>query len=172
MFLINSDNVYLWEEYIYGTLAHEYQHMIHWYTDRNESTWMNEGFSMLAELLNGYDIGGHDYSYLVNTDIQLTDWGDEVGSNSPYYGASFLYMAYFLDRFGEDVTKAVVAHPENSMESIDLVMNEMGIRDPLTGRSSPQMRSSPIGRSQTCCWTPPWGTAAMIMAITTRSRLP
>ncbi len=133
MFLINSDNVYLWEEYIYGTLAHEYQHMIHWYTDRNESTWMNEGFSMLAELLNGYDIGGHDYSYLVNTDIQLTDWGDEVGSNSPYYGASFLYMAYFLDRFGEDVTKAVVAHPENSMESIDLVMNEMGIRDPLTG---------------------------------------
>ncbi|HCU56998.1 MAG TPA: hypothetical protein DF984_02005 [Anaerolineaceae bacterium] len=133
MFLINSDNVYLWEEYIYGTLAHEFQHMIHWYTDRNESTWMNEGFSMLAELLNGYDIGGHDYSYLVNTDIQLTDWGDEVGSNSPYYGASFLYMAYFLDRFGEDVTKAVVAHPENSMESIDLVMNEMGIRDPLTG---------------------------------------
>jgi hypothetical protein len=133
MFLINSDNVYLWEEYIYGTLAHEFQHMIHWYTDRNEATWMNEGFSMLAELLNGYDIGGHDYSYLVNTDIQLTDWGDEVGSNSPYYGASFLYMAYFLDRFGEDVTKAVVANPDNSMESIDLVMNAMDIRDPLTG---------------------------------------
>ena len=133
MFLINSDNVYLWEEYIYGTLAHEYQHMIHWYTDRNESTWMNEGFSMLAELLNGYDIGGHDYSYLVNTDIQLTDWGDEVGSNSPYYGSSFLFMAYFLDRFGEDVTKAVVAHPDNSMESINLVMKEMDIRDPLTG---------------------------------------
>ena len=133
MFLINSDNVYLWEEYIYGTLAHEFQHMIHWYTDRNESTWMNEGFSMLAELLNGYDIGGHDYSYLVNTDIQLTDWGDEVGSNSPYYGSSFLFMAYFLDRFGEDVTKAVVAHPDNSMESINLVMKEMDIRDPLTG---------------------------------------
>ena len=133
MFLINSDNVYLWEEYIYGTLAHEYQHMIHWYTDRNESTWMNEGFSMLAELLNGYDIGGHDYSYLVNTDIQLTDWGDDVGSNSPYYGASFLFMTYFLDRFGEDASKALVAHPDNSMESINLVLKELDIRDPLTG---------------------------------------
>jgi hypothetical protein len=134
MFLINSDNVYLWEEYIYGTLAHEFQHMIHWYTDRNEATWMNEGFSMLAELLNGYDIGGHDYSYLRQTDLQLTDWGDDVGSNSPYYGASFLFMTYFLDRFGEDASKALVAHPDNSMESINLVLNELDIRDPLTAR--------------------------------------
>lgn len=133
MFLINSDNVALWEDYIYGTLAHEFQHMIHWYTDRNESTWMNEGFSMLAELLNGYDIGGHDYSYLVNTDLQLTDWGDDVGTNSPYYGASFLFMTYFLDRFGEDASKALVANPENSMESIQLVFNELGFKNPTTG---------------------------------------
>ena len=133
MFLINADNVPLWDSYIYGVLAHEFQHMIHWYTDRNEATWMNEGFSMLAELLNGYDIGGHDYSYLNNTDLQLTDWGDNVGTNSPNYGAAFLFMAYFLDRFGEEATQAVVAAPDNSMESITRVLDELGIRDPLTG---------------------------------------
>ncbi len=133
MFLINADNVPLWDEYIYGTLAHEYQHMIHWYTDRNESTWMNEGFSMLAELLNGYDVGGHDYSYLAQTDLQLTDWGDDVGTNSPYYGASFLFMTYFLDRFGEEASQALVANPDNSMESITLVLEDLGIHDPLTG---------------------------------------
>ena len=135
MFLINADNVPLWDSYIYGVLAHEFQHMIHWYTDRNEATWMNEGFSMLAELLNGFDIGGHDYSYLVDTDVQLTDWGDSVGDNSPNYGASFLFMAYFLDRFGEEATKAVVAAPDNSMESITRVLDELGIRDPLTGEA-------------------------------------
>ncbi len=135
MFLINSDNVPLWDSYIYGVLAHEFQHMIHWYTDRNEATWMNEGFSMLAELLNGFDIGGHDYSYLVDTDLQLTDWGDSVGDNSPNYGASFLFMAYFLDRFGEEATQAVVAAPDNSMESITRVLDELGIRDPLTGKA-------------------------------------
>ncbi|MDY6868067.1 MAG: immune inhibitor A [Chloroflexota bacterium] len=135
MFLINSDNVYLWEDYIYGTLAHEFQHMIHWYTDRNESTWMNEGFSMLSELLNGYDVGGHDNSYLADTDIQLTDWGDDVGTNAPYYGGSFLFMTYFLDRFGEDASKALVAHPENSMESIDEVLNELSIVDPATNQT-------------------------------------
>jgi len=132
MFLINSDNVYLWEDYIYGTLAHEFQHMIHWYTDMNEETWLNEGFSMLAELINGFDPGGFDFSYVMNPDLQLTDWGDEVGSNGPHYGAAMLFTTYFLDRFGEDATKAVVAHDKNGMESIDAVLKELDLRDPIS----------------------------------------
>ena len=132
MFLINSDNVYLWEEYIYGTLAHEFQHMIHWHTDKNEETWLNEGFSMLAEMINGFDPGGFDYSYISNPDLQLTDWGTQVGNNGPHYGAAMLFTTYFLDRFGEDATKALIAHDENGMESIDIVLSELNIRDPQT----------------------------------------
>lgn len=134
MFLINSDNVYLWEDYIYGTLAHEFQHMIHWYTDKNEETWLNEGFSMLAELINDFDPGGFDYSYVWKPDLQLTDWGGDVGQNGPHYGAAFLFTTYFLDRFGEEATKAVVANEANGMESIDLVMQELNIHDPKTGK--------------------------------------
>lgn len=133
MFLINSDNVLLSEDYIYGTLAHEYQHMIHWYRDKNEETWLNEGFSMLAELINGFDPGGFDYSYINNPDLQLTDWGTDVGGNGPHYGASLLFTTYFLDRFGDEATQAVVTHDENGMESIDIVLAELGISDPLTG---------------------------------------
>ena len=134
MFLINSDNVRLWESYIYGTLAHEFQHMIRWYTDKNEETWLNEGFSMLAELINDFDPGGFDYSYIANPDLQLTDWGASVGSNGPHYGAAFLFTTYLLDRFGEDVTKAIVANPANGMESIDLVMQDLNVIDPETGK--------------------------------------
>jgi hypothetical protein len=133
MFLINSDNVYLWEDYIYGTLAHEYQHMIHWYTDKNEETWLNEGFSMLAELINGFDPGGFDYSYIGAPDLQLTDWGTNVGGNGPHYGASLLFTTYFLERFGDEATQAVVSHDKNGMESIDIVLAEMNIKDPITG---------------------------------------
>jgi len=132
MFLINSDNVYLWEEYIYGTLAHEFQHMIHWYTDMNEETWLNEGFSMLAELINGFDPGGFDYAYIMNPDLQLTDWGTDVGDNGPHYGAAMLFTTYFLDRFGEEATKALVAHDMNGMESIDAVLEDLDLRDPKT----------------------------------------
>ncbi len=134
MFLINSDNVYLWEDYIYGTLAHEHQHMIHWYRDKNEETWLNEGFSMLAELINDLDTGGFDYAYIVNPDLQLTDWGTDVGSNGPHYGAAFLFTTYLYDRFGEEFTKAVVAHDENGMKSVDIVLSEMNITDPQTGQ--------------------------------------
>ncbi len=134
MFLLSADNVGLDEEFTYGVLAHEFQHMIHWYRDINEETWLNEGFSELAALLNGYDVGGFDQAYIVNTDLQLTDWASSIGDNSPHYGASFLFVSYFLDRFGEDATKAVVASSENGMTSINTVLAELNEIDPDTGR--------------------------------------
>lgn len=133
MFVINADNANLDDDYTSGVLAHEFQHMIHWYRDRNETTWMNEGFSDLAMFLNGYDIGGHDFLYALDTDLQLNDWPDY--DNSAHYGASFLFMNYFLGRFGEDATKALVAHPENDLTSIDILLSELEVRDPLSGET-------------------------------------
>jgi len=140
MFLFNAD--YFNEDYVslrnkftYGVLAHEFQHMIHWYRDRNEDTWLNEGFADLAILLNGYDVGGHDIAYADDPDVQLNDWPTDHNATIPHYGAAFLFITYFLDRFGEDATKALVALPENGLESIDLLMQEKGIKDPLTGKT-------------------------------------
>lgn len=133
MFVLNADNLSLGEDYAYGVLAHEFQHMIHWYRDRDETTWMNEGFSDLAMYLNGYNIGGHDYAYALNPDIQLTDWPNNPSQTVPHYGAAFLFLNYFLDRFGEQATKDLVAHPANDLESIDLLLQESGATDPLTG---------------------------------------
>ncbi|MFN8404516.1 MAG: immune inhibitor A [Anaerolineales bacterium] len=133
MFFFNADNMDLGAEDTYGTLAHEFQHMIHWNTDRNEASWINEGFSMVAELLNDYPIY-FDYYYVTDPDINLTDWSPNPGSNGPHYGQSFLYLAYLLDRFGEDTTKAVVRHPENGLPSIDATLAELNITDPQTGK--------------------------------------
>ena len=57
-----------------GTLAHEFQHMIHWANDRNEDSWVNEGMSELASYLNGFDPGGADAAYTQKPDTQLTTW--------------------------------------------------------------------------------------------------
>ena len=132
MFLLNADNVNLDEEFAYGVLAHEFQHMIHWYRDRNEETWMNEGFSELAMFLNNYDVGGTDFLYTRDPDIQLTDWPNGNNNTGPHYGAAFLFLDYFLNRFGEDATKAVVADPANGMVSIDQVLSNLSEVDPLT----------------------------------------
>ena len=132
MFLINADNVQLWHNSIYSTLAHELQHMIHWHIDKNEETWLNEGFSMLSEIINGYDPGGFDRYYLQNTDLQLTDWGANIGDNAPHYGAAMLFTTYFYDRYGELITQAMVADQKNGMKSITSVLADLNIRDPLT----------------------------------------
>jgi immune inhibitor A len=131
MFFISADNTNLRDDYLYGVLAHEFQHMIHWYQDRNEESWLDEGFAELASFINGYHFGGFASQYARNTDIQLNDWPE--GARSAHYGASFLFVTYFLDRFGENVTKALVAEQENGMDSIDIVLYQMGITDPLTG---------------------------------------
>jgi immune inhibitor A len=132
-FMLNADTIGFNEDFTYGVLAHEFQHMIHWYQDMNETTWLNEGFSELANLLNGYYTGGFDRLYLMNTDIQLNDWPNDQRATTPHYGASFLFVTYFLDRFGDEATQALVAHPQNGMVSIDLVLEEIDARDGLTG---------------------------------------
>ena len=135
MFLINADNLQLWQTTIYSTLAHELQHMIQWHIDRNEATWLNEGFSMLAEFINGYHPGGFDRLYIQNTNIQLTDWGTDIGQNGPHYGAAMLFTLYFYDRFGEEVTQALVADQHNGLESVDVVLADLNVRDTLTGET-------------------------------------
>jgi immune inhibitor A len=132
MFLFNADNTDLGDEFTYGVLAHEFQHMIHWYQDRNESSYLNEGFSEVAAFLNGYDVGGFDWLYSTDPDLQLNDWPNDPNATSPHYGAGFLYLTYFLDRFGEDATKALVKDPENGLDSVDNVLNQIGATDPVT----------------------------------------
>lgn len=130
-FMVNADTVGLGEEYTYGVLAHEFQHMIHWHNDRNEDSWVNEGFSELAAFLNSYDPGGFDYLFAQDPDMQLTDWPQDSDSRSAHYGSSFLFFSYFLDRFGEDATKALVADEANGMVGVENALKgQEGIQAP------------------------------------------
>jgi immune inhibitor A len=127
MFYLSADNVELWEAYTASVLAHEFQHMIHWNLDRNEQSWLNEGFSELAAHLNGFDVGGWDFAYADDTDIPLTFWPTNGGT---HYGQSFLFVTYFLDRFGSEATKALVADPNNGLDSVDDVLKKLDLREP------------------------------------------
>jgi hypothetical protein len=130
MFYINADGQVPGDSFLDGVLAHEFQHMIHWYHDRNEDSWMNEGSSELASFLNGYG-AGFEEEYTFDTDLQLNTWGEDA---RPHYGAAFLFMAYFLDRFGEEATKALVSDPANGMQAVDAVLAQLGITDPASGQ--------------------------------------
>src|SRR5690606_32786277 len=57
MFYINLSWLNRSANYLYyeTVLAHEFQHMILWYRDRNEETWINEGQSEFAQVVAGYE---------------------------------------------------------------------------------------------------------------------
>jgi immune inhibitor A len=133
MFLFNADNTFLGDNFTYGVLAHEFQHMIHWKQDGNETSWLNEGSSELAAFLNDYDPGGFDFVYISDPDLQLNDWPNDQSATTPHYGAGFLFMNYFLNRFGEDATKLLVKDPANGLDSVEDVLREISATDPATG---------------------------------------
>lgn len=130
MFVFNADNVELADQFTYGVLAHEFQHMIHWNIDRDETTWIGEGLAELAVHLNRLGTAGFHTEYTDDPVVSLNDWpnGDDT---VPHYGAASLYTLYFMNRFGSDLTKAMAAHQDDGLQGIDSTLSEAGVVDPI-----------------------------------------
>jgi len=119
----------------YSTLAHEFVHMIQHPTDRNDASWMTEGFADVGIFVNGYDLGGSDWLYTQDPDLQLNDWAPPSSPDfGPHYGQSSLYLIYFLDRFGVEPTKYLSTNPMDDLVSIDDTLAHFNITDPQTGK--------------------------------------
>lgn len=121
---------YDWDalDYQIGTIAHEFQHMIFYnekiinekplYGTRSDS-WINEGFSQLAEDMSGYGYrNGTDSdlsAYLDNPgDTSLLYWGQTTAD----YNISYLFARYIYDRFGKGIIDYVHEFDESYKEAI------------------------------------------------------
>jgi hypothetical protein len=109
--------------YLYeGTVAHEYEHAIHYDHDPDEPSWVDEGLADLSGFLAGY---GHSQShlayYLVYHRTPLTVWGGGLED----YGESYLMALYLLENFGGPAfIKALIDEPLNGIAGIE---NQLGI---------------------------------------------
>lgn len=124
VFYINLAHKDPGQEDYFATLAHEFQHMVHWHNDRNEERWLNEGFSELAERLAGFDPGWNDEAFREEFDTQLNHWPEEKeGVVSPaHYGASYRFALYLWEQFGDEFIWDLAHHPANGMASVDAVL--------------------------------------------------
>lgn len=113
-----------------STLAHEFQHMIHWHEHPNQDIWLNEGSSMLAEALNGYDVQGTDADFMRQPGVQLNAWEPTPSRARGNYGASLLFLQYLMDRYGgKDIIKAVIAAPQPGTEAVDSALAGAGYKE-------------------------------------------
>lgn len=120
MFYLSSDSE-INDSYFDCVLAHEFAHMIQWYHHANQANWINEGLAELACQINDLDPGSKRYYFGANPDIQLNGW-PELGEATAHYGSAYMFMSYFLDRFGKTATQALVNSQVYSTAAVDDVL--------------------------------------------------
>ena len=101
----------------YATVAHEIQHLIHWNLDRNETVWLNEGMSQLAEAYLGF-LTSETTDYLDNPALQLNNWGYEGDVIYRHYAASYLFATYFWEQLGDQAMRDLSNSPMNGLASV------------------------------------------------------
>ncbi|MFQ5706244.1 MAG: T9SS type A sorting domain-containing protein [bacterium] len=103
-----------------GTLAHQFQHLIHWNHDPNEEAWINEGLSEYAIFRNNLGWGNDPAFFLDQPDHTLMRW-----SNRPAdYARAFLWILYLLDHYGGDaLARDIVADSKTGIAGLQEVIN-------------------------------------------------
>ena len=103
-----------------GTLAHEFQHLIHWGHDGDEETWLDEGLSGYAELISGYPEIDRTMvpEFLSAPGINVTEWDARAYS----YGSTYLYVAFLAERFGIGLLGDLVSEPRNGIDGVDATL--------------------------------------------------
>ena len=101
----------------HATLAHEFQHLIHWGRDSDEEEWIDEGLSGYAEELVGFPEAYPSMvpSFLADPSIDLTRWVYESAS----YGKTYLFASFLAERYGAGLIRQIVAEPRNGILGID-----------------------------------------------------
>ena len=108
-------------DYMHAVIAHEFQHMIHWKYDDDESTWVNEGMAELAMWFYGHP--DNISSFNSNPDNNLTVWDGTWAD----YIKTYLWSLYFFEQYGgHPAVYALVHEPLNSMAGFDAVLDQFG----------------------------------------------
>lgn len=108
-------------DYLISVQSHEFQHMIHWLADDNESPWVNEGCSELAMWL--YGLPDNVVTFPNVPDNNLTSWT----GNFADYVKTYLWTLYFYERYGGQASILdLVAQPSNSFLGYQATLTAMG----------------------------------------------
>lgn len=111
-----------------GTLAHEFQHLIHWGHDADEELWVNEGLSGYAEELNGFAEADPAAvpAFLSQPGIDLTNWPLDVKAHN--YGSTYLFFSFLAERHGSTgFIHSLVAEQRHGRFGIDVTFETLGI---------------------------------------------
>jgi immune inhibitor A len=107
------------------TLSHEFQHMIHWHMHPHDNGWLNEGMSMLAEKLNGFQPQAELDAFLGLPQTQLNAWAENGPTALSHYGAAYLFLSYLFNHYGAGVVRDMLAAPQyTDFELVNAILHK------------------------------------------------
>lgn len=107
-----------------GTLAHEFQHVLHWLVSPQEETWINEGLAEFAARSLGLPALPFD-AYLRQPEVSLADWPEELGTTLPNYAGAALFMGYLAHRTGAGNVHRLLAQEAKGAAGIAAYLDEV-----------------------------------------------
>lgn len=119
MFYLNMANLRLGSPLYFGTLVHEYLHLIQWHIDPNEAIWFSEGLAQYIELYSGLDTVDSDLDYAAIPSVQLNSWNyDDQEMLLAHYGAAYLFTVYIWEQLGELALTNMLSHPADGLAAL------------------------------------------------------
>jgi hypothetical protein len=118
-------------------MAHEFQHLINWSQHvfvnlgSSETTWINEGLSMLAQ-----DLVGYGYQQGISNGVPTIQVAQgflaspsqislyNFSSTGNNYGAAWLFFRYLADRFGNQIAGRLVQTAQTGTTNIEMQTGE------------------------------------------------
>lgn len=108
---------------IYGVIAHEYQHLVHFYADNDEVKWVDEGCANLSTYICGYgEPYQHTRAFQAASDTSLIEWDGTLED----YGASFLFIKYIYEKYDKatSLIKRIIAESRNCRSGLEAALGE------------------------------------------------
>ena len=104
-----------------NTLAHEFQHLIHWNYDTGEISFFNEGLSEYAPYLCGFglrSVGG----YFEKPNVPLIGWSSSLED----YSRAALWTLYTAAQYGDSFIRDLTQNPASGTVGFDSALVRSG----------------------------------------------
>ncbi|MCX7875432.1 MAG: T9SS type A sorting domain-containing protein [Melioribacteraceae bacterium] len=102
-----------------STTAHEFQHMIHYnYHPGGQETFFNEAWSLIAEVVNGYNLYNQS-GYNSTTNRYLFNWSSDNNDVLRDYSRAARFSLYLYEQFGAEILKRFVQSKLTSVNALD-----------------------------------------------------
>lgn len=116
----------------YNTLAHEFQHMIHWEQKDNrygisDETWLDEAMSEIAPVYCGYGPSySRVYTFQTTPSDSLTRWDGTLND----YAVAYMWAHYIKDRFESSSPNIFRIILQNNRTGIEAVNAALALAQP------------------------------------------